>query len=262
MDVVVVLPTYNEAENIVGMLHRLLASAVHPDVLVVDDSSPDGTGALVSGVARSSGGRVSLLTRAGKEGLGAAYRDGFRAALGRGYDVIVQMDADGSHPVDALPGMLLALSGGADLVLGSRYCLGGGVAAGWPLHRRLLSRGGNLYARALLGLPQRDLTGGFKAWRAPLLRRLDLSVADAMGYAFQIQTTLAAVRAGARVVEVPITFVDRELGTSKMSAAVTLEAARLVLAMRRDRTAGYGDDTNSPFRHDPGGVTPALRACR
>lgn len=232
MRTVVVLPTYNEAENIGSMLDLVLDSPVVADVLVVDDNSPDGTAGIVRSHRQYVGGRVRLLSRAGKEGLGAAYRAGFRAALDHGYDVVVQMDADGSHPVAALPSLVYALAAGADLALGSRYVPGGAVVD-WPLRRRLLSRGGNVFARRALGIAVRDLTGGYKAWSAAALRGVDLDAADASGYAFQIQTTVSALRRGARVVEVPITFADRRFGRSKMTPAIAREAVGAVLALRR-----------------------------
>jgi dolichol-phosphate mannosyltransferase len=231
---VVVLPTYDEADNIVGMLERVLASSVAPDVLVVDDSSPDGTGALVEEVAaRYPQGRVRLLTRTTKDGLGAAYRAGFAYALSSGdHDVVVQMDADGSHPVEALARMLAEVEAGADLVLGARYVAGGALDEAWPWYRKALSRGANTYARTVLRAPVADLTGGFKAWRADLLRSIDLSVLTAAGYAFQIQTTLAALQRGATVREIPILFTERTHGTSKMSKEIITEAMVAVLRMR------------------------------
>jgi dolichol-phosphate mannosyltransferase len=232
MAVLVVLPTYNEAANIPVIMDRLLASPLIPDVLVVDDSSPDGTGQLVTELALRHPGRIRLLSRTTKDGLGAAYRAGFAAAVALGYDVIVQMDADGSHPVDALPAMHDALARGAGLVIGSRYVGGGEISADWPRRRRMLSRAGNAYARTLLRLPVRDATGGFKMWRAGLLASLDFGNADASGYAFQIQTTLAAVRRGATIREVAIRFVDRRLGESKMSHRIVAEALVAVLRMR------------------------------
>ncbi|GAA0324414.1 hypothetical protein GCM10009528_47260 [Kineococcus aurantiacus] len=229
--VLVVLPTYQEAENIERTLGLVLAASVRPDVLVVDDSSPDGTGRLVEEIGAQHPGRVQLMTRAVKDGLGGAYRAGFRRAVDGPHDVVVQMDADGSHPVSALAPMLAAIESGADLVLGSRYVRGGGVDDDWPLERRVLSRGGNLYASALLRLGVRDLTGGFKMWRTELLRSLPVDRLDAAGYAFQIQTTLAAKRDGATVVEVPIHFTERRYGESKMSSTIVREAMVAVARM-------------------------------
>ncbi|WP_432491683.1 polyprenol monophosphomannose synthase [Kineococcus gypseus] len=237
---VVVLPTYDEAGNIAAMLQRLLDSPVAPDVLVVDDSSPDGTGEIVRRVAAGlPAGRVRLLTRTVKDGLGAAYRAGFAEVLRTGeHDAVVQMDADGSHPVEVLPRMLDELAAGADLVLGARYVPGGALDDAWPWYRKALSRGANTYARVLLRAPVADLTGGYKAWRAPLLRSLDLDALTAAGYAFQIQTTLAALQRGARVREVPILFTERTAGTSKMSGAIITEAMGAVWRMRRHGPTG------------------------
>lgn len=234
MDCVVVLPTFNEAENITGMLDSVLASELRPRVLVVDDSSPDGTGALVTAYGHDSGDRVALHTRTEKAGLGAAYRDGFARAIATGPDVIVQMDADGSHPVSALVEMARLIADGADLVLGSRYVPGGSVDERWPWYRRAISRGGNLYARAMLGTGLHDLTGGFKMWRAATLAAVDLGSSDAAGYGFQIQTTMAALRIGADVRETPIHFADRTLGESKMHRRIVVEAALSVAALRRE----------------------------
>lgn len=237
---VVVLPTYDEADNIAGMLALLLDSPTAPDVLVVDDSSPDGTGAVVQRIAAEHpAGRIRLLTRTTKDGLGAAYRAGFAQVLAEGaHDVVVQMDADGSHPVTALPTMLAAIADGADLVLGARYVPGGALDDVWPWYRKALSRGANVYARVLLKAPVADLTGGFKAWRADLLRSLDLDELTAAGYAFQIQTTLAAVQRGATVREVPILFTERVHGTSKMSRDIIVEAMGAVWRMRRHGPSG------------------------
>jgi dolichol-phosphate mannosyltransferase len=235
---VVILPTYNEAENIAAMIEAIMASEIAPDVLVVDDSSPDGTGALVTAAAADYPGRLHLLTRPRKQGLGAAYRAGFAEALRLGYDVLVQMDADGSHPCAALPVMARQMAAGASLVIGSRYCPGGAVATDWPWHRKALSQAGNTYARRMLALPVRDLTGGFKMWRADALTTFDLADAGAAGNAFMIQTTQLAVGHGAVVVEVPILFVDRTLGVSKMSRAVIVEAMTCVWRMRRATRRG------------------------
>lgn len=234
---VVVLPTYNEADNILRALAQVRDSAMQPDIMVVDDSSPDGTAKLVEEFAALHPGRVRLLSRSGKQGLGGAYRAGFATALELGYELVVQMDADGSHPVEALAQMRDSIDAGADLVIGSRYCSGGALDPGWPWYRKALSKGGNAYARRMLGLPVRDLTGGFKMWRADALARLDLGAADAAGYGFQIQTTLAALRTGAVVREVPILFLDRRLGDSKMSNAIILEAMRAVHRMRQPASA-------------------------
>jgi dolichol-phosphate mannosyltransferase len=236
----VVLPTYNEADNVESAVVSILAVSQELGVLVVDDSSPDGTGAIVEKLAALHAGRVALTIRTVKDGLGGAYRHGFDVALGTGVDVIIQMDADGSHPVDQIPAMLAEVDGGADLVIGSRYAPGGSLDEDWPWSRRALSRGGNIYARTILGLPVRDCTGGFKAWRRDLLSRLDLGAADAQGYAFQIQTTLQAVRLGARVVEVPIHFKERVHGASKMTTSIAMEAIVGVWRMRFDTPTPRG----------------------
>lgn len=215
MPALVVVPTRNEVQNVAAMVAALRAQGV--SALVVDDASPDGT----ADAARAAGAEV--LVRDGARGLGPAYRDGFAWALAGGYDPIVQMDADFSHDPADVPRLVAAL-GDAELALGSRYVAGGGTR-NWGLRRRALSRFGGWYARAWLGLPYRDLTGGFKAWRAALLGRVLTAPLRADGYAFQVETTLAAHRLGARIVEVPIVFTERREGRSKMSAAITLEAA-------------------------------------
>ena len=225
-----VLPTYNEAANlepiVAAIRERLPADR---RVLVVDDASPDGTGELADRLAATHDD-VEVLHRAGKLGLGPAYVEGFHAALAAGAELIVQMDADFSHdPVD-LP-RLLAAAEEADLVLGSRYVAGGGVSEWGPL-RRLISRGGSAYARTLLGLGIGDLTGGFKVFRRAALEAIGLETIPSLGYAFQVETTYRTVRAGFRVVEVPITFRDRRVGESKMTGSIVLEAALRVPAMR------------------------------
>jgi dolichol-phosphate mannosyltransferase len=232
MSVVVVMPTYNERDNIEAIAGDVLARPCAPHLLVVDDSSPDGTGELVEKLQAEHPDRMSLLTREGKSGLGRAYAAGFAHALRElSPTIVVQMDADGSHlPIDI--DRLVAATADADLVIGSRYVPGGAVS-GWSLHRQALSRAGNIYARAILGSPVRDLTGGFKAWRAELLGRLDAATTSSDGYAFQIEMTTRAGAAGARVVEVPIVFHERIAGSSKMSTRIAVEALRGVPAMRR-----------------------------
>ncbi len=225
----VCLPTYNEAENVEPIVAAILAASPELEVLVVDDGSPDGTGRLADAVAAREP-RVHVLHRARKEGLGRAYLAGFAWALERGYDLVLEMDADFSHDPRHLPAML-ARADEADLVLGSRYVPGGGTVH-WGLGRRLLSRGGSLYARAILGLPVRDLTGGFKCFRREVLLALDLPSVECSGYAFQIELTWRAFRKGFRVVEIPITFVDRRVGRSKMSRRIVLEAIRKVWSIR------------------------------
>lgn len=232
--VVVVIPTYNEAENLEPAVEGVLAAVASADVLVVDDNSPDGTGELADKLAADDD-RVHVLHRAAKAGLGAAYLAGFDWALERGYDAVVEMDADGSHRPEQLPRLLAALDD-ADLVLGSRWVPGGEVV-NWPRRRELLSRGGNLYARLALGLPLRDATGGYRAIRASALASLDLETVSSAGYCFQVDVARRAADAGLRVVEVPITFVEREYGESKMSGDIVREALMRVTAWGARRRA-------------------------
>ena len=226
MRVLVVLPTYNEAENISTVLERVRAALPDASVLVVDDNSPDQTAELAEKASAQLGG-IEVMRRPGKSGLGTAYRDGFRWGLERDYEVLVQMDSDLSHDPDALPGLVAPLATGADAVIGSRYVAGGSIPE-WSTSRRLLSRAGNLYASLMLGVPVKDSTAGFRAYSASLLRRLDLDKARADSYGFQIEMTFLSIEAGAKVIEVPIRFVDRELGTSKMSTYTIVEALVLV----------------------------------
>ncbi|MGH2921698.1 MAG: polyprenol monophosphomannose synthase [Gaiellaceae bacterium] len=227
---VICLPTYNERENVEAMVGALRTQPVEDlHVLVIDDSSPDGTGAIADRLAAADD-HVHVLHRGRKEGLGRAYLAGFRRALELGADLVFEMDCDFSHdPVD-VP-RLVAAADGADLVLGSRYVPGGGTR-NWGLVRRFISRGGSLYAQILLQLGIRDLTGGFKCYRREVLERIDLDAISSLGYAFQIETTYRALRAGFRVVEVPIVFVDRQVGGSKMSKSIVLEAVWKVPALR------------------------------
>lgn len=218
---VVVVPTYNEARTIENAVSRIRAAAPDADVLVVDDDSPDGTGQVADRLAEADR-RVRVLHRAGKQGLGAAYVAAFGWVLQHDYAVVVQMDADGSHQPEELPRLLEALAG-ADLVIGSRYIRGGRVV-NWPRRRELLSRLGNVYTRMLLGVPLADATGGYRAFRADTLLRIGLEQVASQGYCFQVDIAWRALRAGLRVVEVPITFVEREEGTSKMSGAIVREA--------------------------------------
>lgn len=226
----VIVPTYNEADNIERLIHSVLDQGPF-GVLVVDDGSPDGTGEIAHRMAMASPGWVSVLHRAGKEGLGSAYRTGFEYALAGRAQRIYQMDADLSHDPSVLPDLRVALMDGHDLAIGSRYVAGGGVV-GWPWWRKVLSRGGSLYAAAILGLSQRDLTGGFKGWRRETLEAIRPEETRSNGYAFQIETTYRATIAGARVIEMPITFSDRELGSSKMGWPIILEAVRVVPGLR------------------------------
>jgi dolichol-phosphate mannosyltransferase len=227
----VVLPTYNERQNVEDMATAILAALPEAELLIVDDSSPDGTGVLADTIAAREP-RVQVLHRAGKEGLGAAYRHGFRWALGQpGVKAVVQMDADFSHDPADLPRLLAPLMRDADLVLGTRYMRGGGTI-GWPLHRQLISRAGTLFARTVLLLPYRDLTGGFKAWRRELLEAVRLRDTSASGYGFQIEMTWWSHRRGAKIEQVPITFRERVAGASKMSGGIVAEALLMVVKLR------------------------------
>ena len=233
--VLVVIPTYDEAENLGPILERLHRSVPAADALVVDDGSPDGTGKLAEQLAERDP-RVHVLHRTAKEGLGPAYVAGFRWAREHGYDVLVEMDADGSHAPEQLPELLRALED-ADLVLGSRYVPGGRVED-WPAHRLLLSRGGNLYTRWALRLPLNDATAGYRAVRSELVDRLPFDDVSSQGYCFQVDWAWRAWRAGARVVEVPITFSERTRGRSKMSRSIVKEAlVRITGWGLRDRLA-------------------------
>ncbi|MGW0548164.1 polyprenol monophosphomannose synthase [Streptomyces altiplanensis] len=223
----VIIPTYNEAENIKPIVSRVRAAVPDAHVLVADDNSPDGTGKIADEIAAGDD-QVQVLHRKGKEGLGAAYLAGFRWGIEHEYGVLVEMDADGSHQPEELPRLLTALKG-ADLVLGSRWVPGGRVV-NWPKHREVLSRGGSTYSRVLLGVPIRDVTGGFRAFRAQTLEGLGLEEVASQGYCFQVDLARRAVEAGYHVVEVPITFVERELGDSKMSRDIVVEALWRVTA--------------------------------
>lgn len=233
---VVVVPTYNEAATIGPTIERIRRAVPHGRVLVVDDASPDGTADVVEAAAARLG-NVSLLSRPGKEGLGAAYVAGFRHALQDGCATVVQMDADGSHDAAALPELLRRCEDGADVVIGSRYVPGASIGE-WPRRRAALSRAGNAYAARMLGLDVRDATSGFRAYRTALFDRLDLHAVRSSGYCFQVELTYRAARAGARIEEMPIRFVDRIGGSSKMSSAIVREAfvhvSRWGLARRLD----------------------------
>jgi dolichol-phosphate mannosyltransferase len=222
--VTVVIPTYNERDN----LPHIVSAVTHQGyrLLVVDDSSPDGTGEVADRLAASEP-RMSVLHRRHKEGLGPAYAAGFDRALGEGAEIVVEMDADFSHDPTDLPRLVRAIDEGADLAIGSRY-VPGGSTPDWPLVRRLISRGGNIYARLMLGLKVRDATAGFRAFRSDALRRLPYQTARASGYAFQVEMAYRASLAGLKVVEVPISFRDRTRGTSKMGSGIVIEAMRLV----------------------------------
>jgi len=225
----VCLPTYDERENLAPMVAAILAQVPTLEILVIDDNSPDGTGKIADELAARDR-RVHVLHRAGKEGLGKAYLAGFAWALQRDYRLVLEMDCDFSHDPKYLPAMLAA-AGEVDLVLGSRYVAGGGTV-NWGWLRKLISRGGSLYARTILGLKVRDLTGGFKCFRREVLEAIDLATVQCTGYAFQIELTYRASRRGFRIREVPITFVDRRVGHSKMSRRIVLEAIRKVWSIR------------------------------
>ncbi|MDX6298829.1 MAG: dolichol-phosphate mannosyltransferase [Nocardioidaceae bacterium] len=222
---VMVVPTYNERDNLEWIVGRLRASVPHADVLVVDDGSPDGTGDVADRLAASDP-QVSVLHRREKAGLGAAYLHGFRVALERGYGLVGEMDADGSHQPEQLP-RLLEAARDADLVIGSRWVPGGSVV-NWPRSRQLLSVGGNLYARVLLGVPVHDVTAGYRVFRRTTLETIDLASVESAGYIFQTDLAFRTVRAGLRVVEVPIEFVERVRGESKMSRDVAVESLRRI----------------------------------
>jgi dolichol-phosphate mannosyltransferase len=222
MRTLVVIPTYDEADNIAWIIEQLHAAQPDVDVLVADDGSPDGTGDIADELAAADP-RINVLHRGGKQGLGAAYRAGFAWGIERGYDVLVEMDADGSHRPEDLGSLLTASAAGADLVLGSRWVQGGGVV-NWPWYRQLISRGGTFYARLMLGIPIKDATGGFRAFRRATLERLPLDEVSSQGYCFQIDMARRVVAADMTVVEVPITFVERERGESKMSGGIVREA--------------------------------------
>ncbi len=234
----VVLPTYDEAENLAGISRAILDALPGATLLVVDDASPDGTGELADRLAADEP-RIRVRHRAGKEGLGKAYIEGFGVALDGGAGQVVQMDADWSHSPDYLPALLAPLADRADVVIGSRYTRGGGVRD-WGILRRIVSRGGSLFARIVLRLSPSDLTGGFKAWRRSALQAVDWDRVHSGGYVFQIETTYLATRAGARVAEVPIVFKDREVGTSKMSKSIIVEALLVVLQLRWEELRGRG----------------------
>jgi dolichol-phosphate mannosyltransferase len=260
MKTLVIIPTYLEAENIADVLGKVRSAAPHVHVLVVDDASPDGTADL----ARAAGedlGQVDVLSRPGKGGLGGAYRAGFQRAFSEGYEVIVQMDADLSHPPDRLPALLAEVDKGADIAIGSRY-VKGGATANWPLVRRLLSRTANIYASLMLGLGVRDATAGFRAYRADILELVEASATKATGYGFQLELSYRAHRLGARIVEVPITFNDRVRGVSKMSWHIIGEAMSLVAwwALRDRILRRSGPIAKRPPRADAGAPSPVTVA--
>lgn len=232
----IVTPTYNESDNLRPFLAQVFAVAPEAHVLVVDDASPDGTGALADTIAKEDS-RVRVLHRAGKLGLGTAYVDGFSQNLDRGYEYFFEMDTDLSHDAAYLPDFFRALEAGADVVVGSRNVPGGGVQ-GWGLGRHVLSKGGSLYSRLVLGVGIHDLTTGYKAFTRDALSRIALREVASNGYSFQIEMTYRALQAGLRVVEVPITFVDRRVGQSKMSRKIFVEAIGVVWKLRLDALTG------------------------
>ena len=226
----IIVPTYNEAENVRGIAEQLLAALPVADVLFVDDNSPDGTGAILDELAAQNK-RVHVMHRAGKLGLGTAYIEGFGWGLARDYEYLFEMDADGSHDPKYLPQMLALAEDGADAVVGSRNIPGGGTV-NWGIGRQLLSKGGSFYARTILGIDVRDVTAGFVCWSRRVLESLELSTIDSNGYSFQIEMKYRALQKGFRIVETPIIFVDRRVGQSKMSRAIVAEALLKVWGLR------------------------------
>jgi dolichol-phosphate mannosyltransferase len=229
----IVVPTYNERDNVRGIAERLLGALPGAEILFVDDNSPDGTGALLDELAAAEP-RIHVMHRAGKLGLGTAYVEGFGWGLARGYEYLFEMDADGSHDPRYLPTMLALVDDGADVVIGSRYVPGGSTPS-WGLGRRILSRGGSLYARTILGIEVRDVTAGFICWRRGALEAIDLATISSNGYSFQIEMKYRALKKGLRLVETPIVFPDRRVGQSKMSRAIFAEALLKVWALRLGR---------------------------
>jgi dolichol-phosphate mannosyltransferase len=251
MRVLVCVPTYNEVENVEELLTRLRAAAPDVDVLVIDDNSPDGTADVAERIAAALG-RIEVLRRPAKRGLGSAYRAGFTIGIERGYDALVQMDADLSHDPDALPGLIAAVDAGADLAIGSRYVPGGHIPH-WPWYRRALSKWGNRYASWILRIPVRDGTAGYRCYRAAALAGIDYASTHADGYGFQIECSLRVSRWGGTIAELPITFTDRVRGHSKMPWTTIVEEMSMVTwwglrdrvrALRRDR----GDEDQPPAR--------------
>lgn len=225
-DTFVIIPTYNERENLERTVGRLRQSVAHAHVVIIDDASPDGTGVLADQLAAEDAA-IHVIHRPGKDGLGSAYIAGFRYGMERDARFLVQIDADGSHDTDELPRMLEAARDGADVVIASRYVTGGTVR-NWSWRRRVLSKVGNAYARGVLGSPVRDMTAGYRVYRADILRQIGLDQVQSAGYAFQIEMTVRCARAGAQIEELPSHFTERALGTSKMHAGIVLEALRRV----------------------------------
>ncbi|MEN9606599.1 MAG: hypothetical protein RL605_427 [Actinomycetota bacterium] len=237
--ILVVMPTYREALTLEAAVRELFVHNADVDLLIVDDNSPDGTGALAEALARDDQ-RISVLHREQKQGLGPAYLAGFAWGTSRGYEFLIEMDADGSHRAIDLP-RLIAAAPNADLVIGSRWVPGGSVV-NWPLHRRLISRIGNLYVNLMLGVGVKDMTAGFRVFRASFLNRLELADVAAYGYSFQVEMAWRSIMAGGRVVEVPITFVEREFGQSKMTMGIVAEALWLVTKWGLRRLTGRKRD--------------------
>jgi dolichol-phosphate mannosyltransferase len=232
----IVTPTYNEKENLPRFITAVRGAFPEADILIVDDNSPDGTGAIADDIAKKDS-HVRVMHRAGKQGLGTAYIQAFQKGMAEGYERFFEMDADLSHDVRYLPDFIRALDDGADVVIGSRNIPGGGVE-GWGLGRHVISKGGSLYSRTILGLPVRDLTSGYKAFTKRALEVIDLGTVRSNGYSFQIEMTYRAVRRGMRVKEVPIVFVDRTLGKSKMSRRIFVEAMGVVWKLRAESMRG------------------------
>jgi dolichol-phosphate mannosyltransferase len=256
----VVLPTYNEADNIRGIAAAILEALPGATLLVVDDGSPDGTGRIADEMAAVDA-RIRVRHRSAKQGLGRAYLDGFGVAIGGGAETVVQMDADWSHDPTVLPNLIAPIvAGDADLVIGSRYTKGGGVLD-WGIGRRIISRGGSLFAKVVLRLGPSDLTGGFKAWRAATLGSIEFDGIHAGGYVFQIEMTFRASRSGARIREVPITFRDRRVGQSKMSRRIIVEALIVVVKLRveelRHRSGGSADPSSASVSRPAPAPRPA-----
>jgi dolichol-phosphate mannosyltransferase len=254
---VVVLPTYNERDNLDSITTRIRAAVPAAHILVVDDNSPDGTGKIADDLA-SEDPRIHVMHREGKAGLGSAYLAGFAWALSRDYDVIVQMDADGSHPAESLPGMVAKLAD-AEVVIGSRYVSGGSVV-NWPVHRQALSRGGNLYSRLALGVRVKDITAGYRVFRREVLAALALDQVASQGYCFQIDMVWRVVQAGFRIVEYPIVFTEREHGVSKMSGFIVREALWRVTTWGVNSRLGRGRGGSSSGRSSDGQATDTVSA--
>lgn len=232
MKITMVVPTYNESENLPKLVKEVLALPLENiHILVVDDNSPDGTGDLAEKLREQYDDRVHCLHRAGKLGLGSAYREGFKLAMDEGADYVGQMDADFSHPVDKIPLMAKELAN-ADLVIGSRYIKGGKLDENWPFYRKWLSGFGNFYARTILGLPNRDVTGGFKLWKRETLQAMPMDTIKSNGYVFQVEMNYVASKLGFKIVEIPIYFQERTAGKSKMNMKISIEAAWRTLALR------------------------------